>query len=117
MLRKVFVYGTLKKGKRLHHCLTRAKKFICNHTIPGYTLYDIGYPLAVKNESGRMNGEIYLVDEDVWELIKGIEIGAGYFIKKINIKSKEEPKGDIYFFEYPKERVPKSAKCVGKEWN
>ena len=105
--KKLFVYGTLKKGKRLHLYI-RDSKFLGEKTIEGYTLFDIGYPLAVKSKDKKIKGELYEVDEKAWKTIKMIEETAGYKITNI---------GDIYFYEYPASRLYPNIKHIGEEWN
>ena len=60
---KLFVYGTLKEGHRLHSWLDEAQ-FIRKGEVHGFTLYSNGsYPIAVLEENGCIEGEIYQVDE------------------------------------------------------
>ena len=79
-MNKMFFYGSLKKGYFNHICLEYGKnnKFLGNHTIQDYTLYDIGYPIAVKKEGIHINGEIWLIDDYTYSVINRMEIGAGY---------------------------------------
>lgn len=60
----IFVYGSLKRGYRLHHLL-QAQPFIAEaHTCPLYRLYDLGdYPGLVAADDGvAVFGEVYCVD-------------------------------------------------------
>jgi gamma-glutamylcyclotransferase (GGCT)/AIG2-like uncharacterized protein YtfP len=57
---RIFVYGTLRKGFRLHKHLTRWKaKFLGEGTIRAI-LYDLGdYPGAILSENSEVKGELY----------------------------------------------------------
>ncbi len=57
----IFVYGTLKRGKRANSLLSDAK-FIGSGTVSGYEMYMVSdYPGVVRGE-GRVKGEVYEVD-------------------------------------------------------
>ena len=81
MTTRVFVYGTLKRGKENHHWLAgqRFEREAC--TKPLYRMLDMGgYPALVRAEPGvAVEGEIWQVDEagltrlDVLEDIDGGE--------------------------------------------
>lgn len=101
-MRTVFVYGTLKLEKSNHHLLEKSN-LIKHMTIPGYTLYDIGYPLAVKSEKDYIEGEVYRVNEQVWKTIYMLEVGSGYKVKEYE---------DVLFFVYPR----KKGEHIGSKW-
>jgi gamma-glutamylcyclotransferase (GGCT)/AIG2-like uncharacterized protein YtfP len=57
----LFVYGTLKRGLDNHHQLTGAT-FAGEAWLDGVILHDLGpFPMAIAG-SGRVHGELYLVD-------------------------------------------------------
>jgi len=110
-MRKIFVYGTLKKGYGLNHILKNSK-YIGKEKIYGYNLYDsgYGYPLAMKTIAPDfVEGELYEVNDQVWKTICNIEIGAGYDIKTIK---------DVNFFIYnPRENTYRKLNHVGSKWS
>lgn len=73
----IFVYGTLKKGKRLHG-LVEDQKFIKKDIIKG-ELYDtnMAYPILYKGNDD-IQGEIYDVDTKTLKYLIGMEKNAGY---------------------------------------
>lgn len=114
-MRTVFVYGTLKLGKSNHYLMGKSN-LIKNMTIQGYTLYDIGYPLAIDTDKGNreigdaskekrdyIEGEVYRVNEQVWKAIYMLEVGAGYKVEEYE---------DVLFFVYPRKR----GEHIGSKW-
>ena len=81
MTTRVFVYGTLKRGKENHHWLAGQRFEKEARTKPLYRMFDMGgYPALIRDESGvAVEGEIWQVDEagltrlDVLEDIDGGE--------------------------------------------
>ena len=67
----VFVYGTLRKGGRLHGYL-RDQGFISQATLPGFGMYPAGrgfYPGIVPRDGHTVTGEVWEVDTDcLWRL-------------------------------------------------
>lgn len=62
---KLFVYGTLKKGKCNHSVLGQAK-FLGKGTVVGYDMYSNGYyPYAMFTGSNSrcISGEVYEIDD------------------------------------------------------
>ena len=61
---KVFVYGTLLRDEPNHHIMGYAQgKFICEATLKGYSLYNLGSFPAIKEGIGEVKGELYEVEE------------------------------------------------------
>jgi gamma-glutamylcyclotransferase (GGCT)/AIG2-like uncharacterized protein YtfP len=59
----LFVYGTLKRGKRLHpYFKTLRPKFIGEGFVQDYALYYPGVPMAVRSPGDTLNGELYEVN-------------------------------------------------------
>ena len=69
----LFVYGTLRRGLRLHHHLQGAV-YLGEARIAG-SLYDIGtYPGLVVNPSpGWVSGELFKVDEEMIQSLDAVE--------------------------------------------
>lgn len=61
--RKLFVYGTLRRGGRYHRLLSGVKCLGTDRTQPSYLLYDAGhYPCLVPATKGvEVEGEVYAV--------------------------------------------------------
>jgi gamma-glutamylcyclotransferase (GGCT)/AIG2-like uncharacterized protein YtfP len=60
----LFVYGTLKRGKRLHpYFRTLRPKFISDGYVEDFALYYSGVPMAVRSFGGvKLKGEVYEVN-------------------------------------------------------
>ncbi len=71
----VFVYGTLKRNKRLHQALNNPLFIDQGYTIMPLRLVDAGaFPVALKTDSGRpVQGEIYKVTEETRKRLDMIE--------------------------------------------
>ena len=101
----VFVYGTLKRGKRANFLLSRGK-FVGDGVVKGYEMYIVrDYPGIVKGK-GKVRGEVYEVDaetlkkldeyegvplyyeriEDIVELEKGRKVKAYLYLYKGDVK-------------------------------
>jgi len=69
---KVFVYGTLKRGFRLHRFLAGAR-YLGEAKVSGFKMYDLGwYPGIVPGE-GLVHGELYEVDLKTLLLLDEVE--------------------------------------------
>lgn len=91
----VFVYGTLKKGGRLHQALEEANGvFIGEHTTePIFTMYDLGnYPAVIIGGMTKITGEVYQVDD-----LKDLDIVEGY-PKLYNRTSIRTPYGSVWMY-------------------
>ncbi len=82
----VFVYGTLKKGKDLHHHLKKSR-FLGEGFIVGYDIYLVSWYPAVVKGSGKVYGEVYAVDRETLDVLDKVE-DEGKLYKRIkeNVK-------------------------------
>ena len=98
-MKKIAVYGTLKKGYPLHSWLNDSK-FLSYDKVHG-TLYINGggsIPYLVKRDKGNIRVEVYEVSEEKFSSLKNMEENAGYKTELTKLKSGEE----AYVFYYPK---------------
>lgn len=58
---RVFVYGTLKSGYGNNRILVQGGATLVeeNKTLPGYRLWDCGFPVAQEDEDSQITGEIW----------------------------------------------------------
>lgn len=59
--KNLFVYGTLRKGKRLNYLLDDLE--YKKATLPGFKKLqsdDLGFPVIIKEEDSEVKGEVYL---------------------------------------------------------
>lgn len=85
--RLMFVYGTLKKGERLHGLLQKQKRIGTAITIDSnFTIKDFlnSYPITFRHFDKKackykVKGELYEIKDDVvYESVKAMELNAGY---------------------------------------
>jgi gamma-glutamylaminecyclotransferase len=64
-MQHIFVYGSLKRGYRLHGLLANQQFLAKAVTVPGYRLFDCGsYPGLTSAKHGwAVEGELYVVDD------------------------------------------------------
>ena len=90
-MKKVFFYGTLKKGHKYHYLVWKDAKFIKTDTIKAdmYVGKYRAYPVVIRG-NGIVVGEIWEVSEANFEDIKRMEENAGYYVDKVSTDSGEE---------------------------
>ena len=77
-MKRLFVYGSLKKGFHNHGLLSN-EKFVREDSIKGYDLYSLGsYPCIIKGNN-VIKGEVYDVNDSIYKWITAMELGAGYY--------------------------------------
>ena len=81
-VRKVFVYGTLKKGYD-NHALLQGSKFIGVAVVANHILYGSTIPFAVENKSSHITGEVYEIDDVTEKNLDKLEGYPGWYDKKI----------------------------------
>lgn len=88
-MNKVFVYGSLKKGKALHHAMDGAK-FLGEGLIQG-VLFDLGsFPAVIEDPPeellskccGYVKGELYEVNHKIMKRLDQIEGHPIFYIRK-----------------------------------
>ena len=89
---KVIVYGTLKKGGRLHRYM-RDSKFIVDVAVTGYKMYDsvFGYPFIAKGDKHKDSvwGEKYEVSDDTLKMLDMVEgVDSGLF-RRVDLKDEK----------------------------
>ena len=68
-----FVYGTLKRGERLHDHLKGAK-YLGRGKLRNFGLYKVSwYPGIVPEKGAKVEGELYLIDETTLKLLDQLE--------------------------------------------
>ena len=79
---KVFVYGTLMKGRGNHYLLD-GRIFIGQGSLQGYGMYQVrSYPGIVPEPGGSILGEVYGIDPDTMKRLDRLE-GEGYLYKRV----------------------------------
>jgi len=111
---QILVYGSLKRGERLHYALEDAI-YVGPGKING-TLFDLGpYPAAVaeynpEKTCGEITGEIYTVGPKIMQRLDRIESHPVYYERR---PVKELTTGkDVWVYLLPKERLPLKADLI-----
>ncbi|MGV3724713.1 MAG: gamma-glutamylcyclotransferase family protein, partial [Actinomycetota bacterium] len=86
----LFVYGTLKRGHRLHHHMLEAEFLGSARTTTGFALYRIEwYPAMVTERDGLgVSGELYEASPALLELLDEVE-GAPDLFQRVEIELAE----------------------------
>lgn len=98
---RVFVYGTLMKGRSNHHYL-KDSTYLYDAVLDDYILYDTGfhYPAAVPMKGNSIIGEVYVIDEKTRQECDELEEeGILYACKKVTVLS-GDLKEEVLFYEY-----------------
>ena len=77
----LFVYGTLKKGGRLHSVLGDSSEFlgVFKTAEDKFDMHDYGCPVMVlEDDSFKIKGELYKVTSECMARVTAVECGAGY---------------------------------------
>lgn len=103
----LFAYGTLMRGFRLHGLLAPAR-FVGTGSVVG-RLIDLGsYPGAIREERGRIAGEVYAIDDAArWSVLDSTE-GPQYHRREVSVRMDDggERTAFIYWFTAPLRGVP-----------
>ena len=124
----LFVYGTLKKGGRLHSVLGNSSEFlgVFRTAEDKFDMHDYGCPVMVlEDDSFKIKGELYKVTPECMARVTAVECGAGYVPFIIDV---ETPYGYVeslkaIAFIYPTPYATASVsnrieeKSGVKEWN
>ena len=99
-MKKVFVYGSLKKGFFNHSLIGEnpRNKFIRKGFVEGYRLYLLwSYPaIKIGSSDDRVYVELYNLSDEVFERIDRMEKMAGYM--PVQVKDDSEEEGFIYVY-------------------
>lgn len=100
---KLFVYGTLKKGFRLHNYLGNSK-LLGEDTLKGFDIYSNGtYPMIVRGES-IVKGEVYEVPVSLFVSTLDL-IESEYNRVKVNTENFKDV--NAYVYKYPVKHLVK----------
>ena len=75
VMQRVFVYGTLKRGFRLHHNMREAR-FLGTGFVDGFAMYRVEwYPAIIETQDqpGRIFGEVFEVNDDTLAILDEVE--------------------------------------------
>ena len=123
----LFVYGTLKKGGRLHSVLGNSSEFLgVFKTIESkFDMHDYGCPIMVFKDDGfKIKGELYKVTPECMARVTAVECGAGYVPFIVELEQDEDTEvtkaiAFVYPTPYATTNESNRVKEKGgvKEWN
>ncbi|WP_456434427.1 gamma-glutamylcyclotransferase family protein [Thermosulfuriphilus sp.] len=110
----VFVYGTLKRGGKLHSYLQGAR-YQGKATLKGYALYKISwYPGIVPEEGASVCGELYQVNQRLLESLDQLE-GREYQRTLVSVTTRDGLSLSAWAYVYLGP-VTKSSKVKSGHW-
>ncbi|HEY8889919.1 MAG TPA: gamma-glutamylcyclotransferase family protein [Clostridium sp.] len=81
---KVFVYGTLMRGRINHSYYLSKSKFLGEAELVGYAMYCVSsFPGIVTEQSEKVKGEVYCVDEKTLRKLDNLEGEGSLYIRKM----------------------------------
>ena len=92
----LFVYGTLKKGGKLHSVLGNSSEFlgVFRTAEDKFDMHDYGCPaMILKDNSFKIKGELYKVTPECMARVTTVECGAGYVPFIVDINEENYPEG------------------------
>ena len=125
----LFVYGTLKKGGRLHNVLGNSSEFlgVFKTVEDKFDMHDYGCPVMIFKDDGfKIKGELYKVTPECMERVTAVEWGAGYVPFIVDVNEENYPEGEpsksiafIHSTPYATTSVSNNIEVDGgvKEWN
>lgn len=79
----VFVYGTMRRGQRLHQVLARATPLGLARTAAAYNLFDLeAFPAMTEGGSTTVTGELWQADKGTMMVIDAIEGHPEFFVRQ-----------------------------------
>lgn len=84
---RIFVYGSLMKGM-FNNSMLKDSEFLGTHKLGGFVMFSFGaFPAAVMcdNFKREIIGELYECPLSAFLHIRDMELGAGYFEKKVKL--------------------------------
>ena len=93
----LFVYGTLKKGGRLHSVLGNSSEFlgVFKTVEDKFDMHDYGCPVMIFKDDGfKIKGELYKVTPECMERVTAVECGAGYVPFIVDVNEENYPEGE-----------------------
>jgi len=90
LIMKTFVYGTLKKGKRLHSIIKDATFMGTHETKQSFDIKDYAngaFPIIFlpKDDGYKIKGEVYDLNTETMSYVWSLETGAGYSPVEIDV--------------------------------
>ena len=95
----VFTYGTLLKGERNHH-LINDNDYVCDASVSGFEMFNLGRYPGIYHGDGIVNGEIYLVDDKTLKKLDELEEEGSLYIREEVIAKSDNQEYKVYIYVY-----------------
>ena len=96
----IFVYGTLKRGRRANYLLANSR-FLGEGSIEGYDMYlVVDFPAIVKGK-GIVKGEVYEIDEETLKELdnyEGFPLLYDRVLESVNLYNGKEIEAYVYVY-------------------
>ena len=110
---KVIVYGTLKKGGRLHSYLEN-EDYIRDVNLEGFNMYDmnLGFPFIEKaKKEDKIKGELYKINHTKIKMLDAVE-GVPSLFKRTKLSGFDE-EDETYIYTSSRENMKKNLGLSG----
>lgn len=110
----IVVYGSLRAKPEPFYNFNACGKqqFIKKFNLEGYELYSLGAYPAIIEGKGNITVELHEVDERTYQRIRGMELGAGYNEKQIEVDGKL---ASLYVYNNA-ERLRQRERVISGDW-
>ena len=110
----ILVFGSLRKLSKRGYNFNRCgpQKYIRSLTLEGYDLFSLGSYPAICRGKGTLHCELHEVDNETYESISNMELGAAYSEGTVDL-----PEGPATIYLYPSDRLTNRQKVESGDWN
>ena len=99
-MKTVFIYGTLRRGGRLHDYWMRHSDFIGTAFLPGAKLYDLGNDVpGIHPGEGIVKGELFRVTDETFKELLYLEYG--YVDTPVTVEMEDGKEVEAIAFVWP----------------
>ena len=112
---RVFVYGLLKPGQRLHHVIAPFARAVTPATVSG-RLYDADVPAARFGGDGRIEGFVVDLERtgEALDVLDDLE-DEGTVYRRVTVRASTAD-GDVEAYAYEYMRDTSGLRDVGSSW-
>jgi gamma-glutamylcyclotransferase (GGCT)/AIG2-like uncharacterized protein YtfP len=113
----LFVYGTLLRGEKNHHLLSRAEFLGPARTAPEFSLVEMGgYPALARGGTTTVHGELYVVDDSLRDELDAFEGHPSLYCRR-PIKLDDGTTAEAYIVERTTFDLPVIASGSFRAWS
>jgi len=113
-MKKVFVYGTLKRGQGNNHVFPNGSKYVCDGVCDGKLVHLGGFPGLLKGTSGKTYGEVWEVPH--LQSLDYLEGNGSFYTREPTIIQVGDEEITAWVYKLPKERYDSYPEVDGGVW-